>query len=227
MILNILKNNNFLIYTLALLPLLSLGMVGVAIILFALGAILNFSNRENEEQNYFKLSKVILIYSMPFALYLIALLWTDDHRIGLRMVEKTLSFIIIPVIVFVFKPFKTSLQLKRFSQIFVVSCVILVVVTMVYLLFNLDYITTAQNSYFLNIRLRQSIEQVPLIGEHPIYFSLLIALGLLLLFYNRFKNRIVNITLYSVLILGLIIASSRGVILALLVVIIFIAFPVY
>lgn len=224
MIINKLKKNNLLIYTLALLPLLSLGMVSIAIVLFVLGAILGFSKNENKGYSYSYTLKLIVIYAAPFFLYVISLLWTEDTGTGLRIVEKTLSFIIIPIFSFVFIPLKTSKHYKNFNQIFIVSCIVMIVLTLVYLLINIEYITDAQNSYFLNIKLRQSIEKTPLIGEHPIYFSLLIAVALILLFYNKFRNKILNLVFGFILISGLVIGSSKGVIIAFLLVVIMIAF---
>ena len=222
--LEFIKKNNFLIYSLALLPLLSLAMVSIAIVLFALGAFITFKYVKNNEQRTKSLLIVILTYGIFFLLYVISLLWTDDLDNGLKIVGKIAAFAIIPVIVFVLKPFKKSIQLKSFYRIFIFSSVLSVIITIFFILFNIDDIMGEQNKYFANIKLRQIIEQVPLIGEHPIYFSLLNAVALLLLFYNRFNNNLVNITFYLILTSGILIASTRGVMVASFFVIILIAF---
>ncbi len=211
---------NVSIYLIALLPLLSLFMVSIAIIAFSIGALLNSFYYQKIKQIKIESLKVVLLCVLPFLMYLISLLWTEDFNSGLKIIEKNLAFLILPSVVFVLKPFKTCAQLKIFKKIFVCSAAFSVIITSCYLLFNLRGILTAQNAYSINIKLRESIELVPIIGEHSIYFSLILALAIVLLFFNSFNYRWLNIALYVLFILGISIASSKGVILAVLLVVV-------
>lgn len=88
-----------------------------------------------------------------------------------------------------------------------------VLITGVYILLNINHILNSRSSYFANIKLRNYIKDTPIIGEHPIYFSLILVVAMILLYYNKFKNKWINLILFLLLFSGIIIASSRGVIL--------------
>jgi O-antigen ligase len=212
------------ICVLALLPLLSLFMVSLVIIVFLLGAFLSSIYYKETINNKIKHTGVVLLIALPFLLYLLSLIWTDNLQVGLKYVEKTLSFCVLPIAFFMLKPFKTTLQIKNFKKVFVIASAFSVVITMIYLLVNAGNIFNQKNTYFTNIKLREAIELTPIIGEHAIYFSLIMAVALLLLFYNRFQNRWLNIFLCLLFIIGVTIASSKGVILSILAVGILLAF---
>ena len=92
------------INSLALLPILSLKMVSVSILFFVVGSILGVDKTRMEKIK--KNIKLAVLFSIPFFMYIISLLWTDNFYLGLKSVEKTLSFFIIPACVFILRPFK-------------------------------------------------------------------------------------------------------------------------
>lgn len=209
----------FCVFLLAWFPLFNIKMVSVAIILFVVGALLNFDYQSYKKQKILKKeSYMFFMYSALFFIYLISLLWTNDLRNGLKQLEKMLPFLFIPLSVFLLKPFKTKAQINLFYKYFIISNVVAVIVTISYLLYNIDVILNQKNSYVKNLKLREYIEDVPVIGKHTIYFSLLIAVALLLLYYNKFKLKTINVLFAITLLMGLFLASSRGVIIALFVV---------
>lgn len=217
LILNFLNKYTPHIYLLALLPLLSLGMMSGAIIVFVFFSFFFFFLNKNYEVK--KLDwKLFFIFTIPFLFYLIALLWTDNFLTGIKFIEKTLSFLVIPLSFFIFKPFTAFIQFKRFTHIYILSCVFLTLFTGVYIMFNISGICSQNNEYQITVSLRSAIELVPIIGEHAIYFSLILAVGLLVLFYNRFESKILNVLFCFLLISGLILASSKGVIIAIIIV---------
>ena len=218
------QNNNFLIYTLSLLPLLSLGMVSISIALFIIGSIINFTTNRTKQNNYYSTLGILIIFSAPFILNIIAILWTDHFSTGIGIIRKTLPFFLIPATILFLKPFQNFYEVNQAKKFYIISTIILVIITLVFISFNLIDILDARNNYFINIKLRKTIENVPVVGEHPIYFSLLIAIALLLLFYNRFKNKYVNVISYFILLVGLFIASSRGVLIASSITVILIGF---
>lgn len=221
---NFLQKNNIHIYLLALLPLLSLFMVSMAILIFVLVSTLNFLHSRHKAGDRKRTLKIILLYSTPFFLYIISLIWSDNLGEGLGYIAKITSFLILPITIFVLRPFKTFLQIKIFNKVFIIASALFVFITIIFILINIQDIVSQQSDYLMNMRLRQKIDLVPIIGEHPIYFSLLLAVALLLLFYNRFKSWVLNIIVLLFLVLGLLIASSRGVILAISIVSILIIF---
>ncbi len=204
------------IFGMALFPLFSLGMVSISIILLAVVSITNFKGRDKLFDR--EIWKRILLFSTPFGLYIISLLWTDNLTSGITSVEKTASFLIIPMIFFLLQPLRTLKQIEIFYKLFITSTFLSVLITLTFIFFKLDAILKGKNSYQININLRNAIDEVPLIGEHPIYFSLIIAVSVLLLIYHPFKRLSLNIVIFFIFSVGLVIASSRGILIAILVV---------
>ncbi|WP_179344642.1 O-antigen ligase family protein [Winogradskyella ursingii] len=215
-ILKFIKSKDFYIYLLALLPVLSLFMVSMAILIFIAGALCSFILNNKYKVISLKPIGFLIVFILPFLLYVVSLLWAEDFHRGINFMSKTLAFFVIPVTIFILRPFTNTAQIKRFIQIFICSSVTSVLITAIFLLINIENILNQHDSYWINIRLRESIELVPIIGEHVIYFSLLMATALILIFYNRFKKAWVNFTFILILIAGIALASSKGVILSLL-----------
>lgn len=221
----VLARKNLHLYALALLPILSLAMVSIAIAVFAGFSLYWFFINDKKESKIRKRDWFLFfLFSTPFFFYVIALIWTDDLSIGLKLIEQSLSFLILPFSIFILKPFKTTSQLIFFNKIYIIACVALVALIMLYLIFNISEILTGNSDYSLVINLRNSIDLVPLIGEHPIYFSLLIAMGLLLLFHNPFKSNVLNVVFVVLMVFGLLTASSKGVIIAISIIFVLIIF---
>lgn len=219
-------NKKIFLYALALLPVLSIKMVSVSIILFVIGSFFGVESGSFEKKQIKTAIKLVALLSIPFFMYLIALIWTEDLFLGLKSVEKTLPFFIIPICVFIFKPFETKESIISFFKVYIKASFILATLTIFFLILNFgEKIEIGQkNNYLLSIKIRQLINEVPLIGEHPIYFSLILATAILLLYYNRFKSNVINTVFYITFILGLLIASSRGVLLGTAIVIFLIIF---
>lgn len=224
MIKKVLVKSKLHLYILALLPILSLAMVSIAIALFAGFSLYFFFTDDIRSKISKKDWLKFILFSTPFSFYVIALIWTDDLSTGLKFIEQSLSFLILPFSIFILKPFKTSLQLVLFNKIYIIACVAMVVLVTLYLIFNSSEILSIHSDYSSVINLRNNIEQVPLIGEHAIYFSLLVAMGLLLLFHNPLKNNVLNVIFISVFICGLVLASSKGVIISIITVSVLIIF---
>lgn len=212
------KNNNFLIYAVALLPIYSIQMVSVSIFVLLLGSLIGFRPQVLKRSSIYNNLKIIVVFSLPFILHLISLLWTQNVGDGLKALEKNLAFLIFPIVIFALKPFKNKIQFEILKRVYVIATFALTLLTLIYISFQTTEILNQKSAYYSNIFLRQCIDSVPIIGEHPIYFSLIIAVALLFLFYNRFSSNLINISFYLVFSLGIILASSRGVILALIVV---------
>lgn len=211
-------NRNY-IFVLALLPLLSLAMVSIAIGIFAFGSLFFYFRNDrlklvNNKRHFFK---SLFWYSLPFPLFIICLLWTNDLNNGVSTLEEGLSFIIIPIILFLFKPIKTKFQVGIFIRVYIISSGIFSVIMITYVLYNFigSKFANEYSSYMGTVQLRSQFDKIPLLNEHPIYFTLLTGTALLLLFYNKFKKKWLNVFLAFILLSGVLLASSRGPILAL------------
>ena len=223
-VVNMVKRNEIHLYLLALLPILSLAMVSIAIIIFSTISLLLYivnknTNYKTNKKNWIQ----FFLFSLLFFFYVVSLLWSDNLLIGLQIIEKSLSFLIIPLVIFILKPFKNRNQLVLFNRVFILSSVFLVILTTIYILNTVSNIFNG-NNYSKITNLRDAIELTPLIGEHPIYFAFITAVGILLLYYNKFKTKILNHLCAVILIFGLMLASSKGVIIAVVIVTIIIIF---
>lgn len=211
------------LYVLAFLPLFSLAMTSMAIGLLLLYAIWDFIKTDAAKPNIIRF-RTSLIYALPFFLYIIALLWTQDMKKGLEIVGRMASILIIPISIIGLKPFKNIESIYLFFKLYILSSFVYVVVTMLFLFLNIDHILNQPNSYFSVLTLRNSFDNIPIIGEHAIYFSLFVGVALLILYYHRFKNKYVNALFLITFLTGIAIASSRGVIAGLVIVMVIMAF---
>ncbi|MBU2904898.1 O-antigen ligase family protein [Arenibacter algicola] len=211
------------LYVLAFLPLFSLAMTSMAIGLLLLYAIWDFIKTDAAKPNLIRF-RTSLIYALPFFLYIIALLWTQDMKKGLEIVGRMASILIIPISIIGLKPFKNVESIYLFFKLYIISSFVYVVITMLFILLNIDHILNQPNSYFSVLTLRNSIDNIPLIGEHAIYFSLFVGVALLILYYHRFKSKYVNVLFGLTFLSAIAIASSRGVIAGLVIVSIIIVF---
>ncbi|MFD2563575.1 O-antigen ligase family protein [Aquimarina rubra] len=64
---------------------------------------------------------------------------------------------------------------------------------------------------------RDRIEKTFLIGEHPIYFSLLQAIGIVLLLFYPFKKRVISFLFAFIFVCGIIVGATRGVFVVLII----------
>ncbi|MEG3656116.1 O-antigen ligase family protein [Arenibacter palladensis] len=211
------------LYVLAFLPLFSLAMTSMAIGLLLIYAIWHFIKTDARKLNLIRF-RTSLVYALPFFLYIIALLWTQDMKKGLEIVGRMASILIIPISIIGLKPFKKVESIYLFFKLYIISSFVYVLVTMLFLFLNMDLILNQPNSYFSVLTLRNSIDNIPLIGEHAIYFSLFVGVALLILYYHRFKNKYLNVLFGLTFLSAIAIASSRGVIAGLVIVSIIIVF---
>ena len=81
------------VFLLALLPLFNIKMVSIAIILFVIGAFINYIYGDNKNKLIEKKQwYVFFLFAALFFFYLIALAWTSNTRIGFKQLEKVLPY---------------------------------------------------------------------------------------------------------------------------------------
>ncbi|WP_086476181.1 O-antigen ligase family protein [Arenibacter amylolyticus] len=219
------KRYNFLV--LALLPMLSLAMVSIATALFVIGSIILY--KKNDNQNFFgdnkKYFRILFWYSLPFPLLILSLIWTEDLKNGISILEKGLSFVIIPGTIFFLRPINSKNQIRIFIQTYIISSTVYGIIMLAYIFCqSIPSDLLLISNYQSTIKLRSLFDKIPLLNEHPIYFTLLTGTALLLLYYNKFKQEWINIIITIILLAGILLASSRGPILALFLVFIVILY---
>ncbi|MCF7559606.1 O-antigen ligase family protein [Sabulilitoribacter multivorans] len=200
----------------ALFPIIPNTIKGFPIIL--LFVVTLFSNIK-KEINW----KWLLINSSLFFAYLISLIYTENIKVALVKLETGLSILIIPIIFNGFLSqysFDKKLKIK-FFKIFIISSFCFSVLS---LLFIVSDSTTSYHLNWYTDKFRSQIEDVPLIGQHPIYASIFLSLSVI--FFLDLVNKksilgkhnylFVLFTLTNVFLL--IILVSKGVIISLLLV---------
>jgi len=120
----------------------------------------------------------------------------------------------------VFRPFESVQQIKIFQKVYIVSAFLLALITLLYLFFSLylgklNYDISDYQSILL---LRSEIGKIPFIKEHPIYLTLILGVGMILLVYNDFKIKWLRPLIFSVMFIMVLLASSRGPIISLVLV---------
>ncbi|SNR24574.1 O-Antigen ligase [Maribacter sedimenticola] len=218
------------IYILAILPILNLATTSIAIFVFFTLTFVYYDREESKKNiKYFSEWTIIFWMSLPLFLCLLSLIFKNNFISNLSFVERNLSFLIIPLAVFGGKPFKKIINVERFVKIYIFSSAILSLSVLVFIIItflNTDIIFDLSNYHFV-LKVREHIDKIPFVNEHPIYLSILLGTAIIFLFFYKFCNGYINLLIGIVLILGLLLASSRGPILALILVIVGIIFYKY
>lgn len=211
----------------AFFPLFDFKLINIGIVAFALGSALKFYENDTFSRRPWK--KVVLetlILSAPFLLSLIALLWTQNINVGITFVERSLPFILFPVVFLLWKPLNSSTQVKTFFQIYIVSNLVLALAFILISIISLLHLSkdVSLPTTLLIKKFRGGFESVLVIGEHPIYLALMLGTALLFLFFFKFKKLWKNLISAFLLFIALLMSGSIGPMIALLAVVILIIF---
>ncbi len=194
----------------AFFPIIPNSIKGLPVILLLLAALPFF---DKKKINF----KLFIIYSFLYFLYLMSLCYTSNIPFALKKLETGLSILVLPLIFFILAPdyqIKNKLKLL-FIRLFVFSTTIFSMLSMLAIV--LDHKTAYYKNFYSN-KYRIVVEKLPLIGQHPIYASLFLAIAILftLYLYNKEKKT------YQLILLGinsifLLMLSSKGVIISLMI----------
>lgn len=171
----------------------------VMILLAPLSLYLRFKHK----LNYFK-NKDSWFYVLIFLLYVLGLLWCDQTKEGLKIIEKNLSFIVMPLVIIPqLLPHK-----KKILSAFIISFIIIALYTLVATLINI---------LFFESELRWYFQEIDKFGFHPTYMGLYCLLAIVMITREKLfeNNKKLNWILLSFLILFLFFLASRIAILAL------------
>ncbi|MCF6296513.1 MAG: O-antigen ligase family protein [Flavobacteriaceae bacterium] len=198
-------------------PLIPSRLEPIIVILFSGIALLfffkNYKTRQKFKVNFFITTSIFLVL-------LLSAILSEDVKSAFKKVESMVSLLVMPLIFYIFLANKTidftrnkNLFLKVFFTANVVYCLVLIGYFSVYT--NPTYPNKDVNFF------RNALEDIPLIGEHPIYGSIFLSIAILIGFtqYKSGKNNRKNNSLIAlghlILLAILFILMSKGVIIAL------------
>lgn len=152
------------------------------------------------------------LLSAPFLFYVVSLAYSSDWTTGYKYVERTMLLMILPWILYLNRATISELSLRKTLVYFSFIATGLTL----YSLFSLvvhDTFRKAFEAVDAYYWIRTDLEEIS--GLHPTYFSLILALALFSVFYEikkktlRGKWLVLALLAAVVLVLGLLVASSK------------------
>jgi O-antigen ligase len=207
-------------------PLFNIKTVSISLIIFTLFSVIflfsNFKNNWNPD------IKSFIITSIPFGLYIIGLIYTNDINYALKVLETGLPLVVFPFAYFIILgeryKFKNS-EINKLLNLFVFSSSLLILLTISYLIITGTWKDFFNNEIFLKAiqnqginKIRIAIEKAPFFGEHPTYFALFCSSSFLISLFRILndKKRIFIISLLIGLI-GIIVSGAKIAIISVLI----------
>jgi len=208
-------------------PLFNIKVVSISLIIFAFLSIIylfaNFKNNWNPDIKNF------IITSIPFGLYIIGLIYTNDIHYAFKVLETGLPLIIFPFIYFIilgrhyrFKSFEIDKLLNFLvfsSSLLILIVVSSLIITGVWKDFfdNEIFIRSVQNKGVNTIRI--AIEKVPFFGEHPTYFGLLSTITVIISFFRILENKKLKFSFPLIIgLIGILISGAKIAIISFLII---------
>jgi O-antigen ligase len=200
--------------SLALFPLIPNRIKGLPVILLLLFVIIFFFKEKKKKFNW----KLLFINSSVFLIYLVSLLYTSNITYALKKIEISLSLLVFPLIFALIWGFRDTLDfkilLKTITSVFFHSVFVFSIIVFSYLIY-VGILSDLSDPGFI----RHFTEYLPFIGQHSIYASIYLGLGLLCFIYLlKFKisikyQSVLVLEVFSIILL-LISLASKGVLLA-------------
>ncbi|MCB4807311.1 O-antigen ligase family protein [Tamlana sp. 62-3] len=210
----------FAFFVFGLYPLIPESFESFTVIILALSSLLMFVVFYKDNQMYLKRS--FIISSAIFILFFLSAIYSSDTARAFKKLETMSSLIILPLIFYVFLS-RVNLNKQKLKAIFLK---IYFLSNFIYSLLSILVFYNYENKKYLNKDsnfFRNALIDVPLIGEHPIYVSIFLALAFLIgfTFYSRCNNKWYNYAFLAVgqisMFILIILLMSKSVICALFV----------
>lgn len=213
---NFISLENLILILFGLFPILPNKIKGLPVVVLIL---YNFLQFLKNKEGYKERIKHFFIMSSLFIFYLLSFIYSDNASYFGRKLEIGLSLLIIPLS-FLFNDNlanKKSIDFFKKAYLFGVSIFTVLFILFLFIYKNDRYPKGIKDVNFI----RSAIENMPLIDTHPIYSSIFLAIGILIL-VSLFKKikLIVFIPLFTLLTIGIILLSSKMVIISLFVILI-------
>ena len=158
--------------------------------------------------------KFILNKGLPlfvlFSTYLFSLLYSSEMATGINLILRITPLVILPFAFSVIGISNTQMFFSNFKKSFIISLVIYTFFIFLYL-YKLNCIFGINN---LNYGYSYITNEFYGINDHPIYISSYFCIGLLTIIYDKKSNKYFSFFAFFIILLGLIILSRKGSIIA-------------
>ncbi len=178
---------SFSISFLCFLPIIPNRIKGLPVILFAISSLLLFVKTKEKKSNL----KVILINSGILLFYVISLFYSENMTHAFNLLERSVSFLLLPILFFWFLwgiPFQKQDIVKIKNKV-LHSYLIGVLLFSVLMILNFFLFKDPYTTFPTNIYVRASVLHIPLIGQHSIYSSIYLAIGVIFSYYLFYISR--------------------------------------
>ena len=161
----------------------------------------------NEDQMKFKWAYII--FALTWVIYLVGMLYTDNQSVGWAQVSKKLGFLIFPVIFIISDmSYLDKTRLKAIGNALVLGCLLYFVINFVYAGYDVFFNGYTKQRFFDEYLMK-------LWPVHHSYNSMYFALGMVFCFNEIFgdgnrKTKIINGIAYILLVIFIVLASSRA-----------------
>jgi O-antigen ligase len=212
---------SFSISFLCLLPIIPNKIKGLPVIVFAISSLLVFINTKEKKINF----KLILINSGILFFYVISLFYTENMTRAFHLLERSVSFFLFPILFFWFlwgQSFQNN-HIQKLKRNVLNSYLIGALLFSLIMILNFFLFKDPYTTFPTNIYVRASVLHIPLIGQHAIYSSIYLAIGVIFGFYlfyvSRKKMYLFPVIIFSTLLFMLV---GKATLLALLIISIFV-----
>lgn len=214
---NFYKELDFRVISLAVVccfPILKFNIASITIILFSLISIGLFLRKKEKLKYYY--TKHLLLNSLFFFLLAISLVYTSNIISGIGTVQRTLSILIFPLIIFFFNQKITLKELNILLWVFAITCLVLTIYIYGNLIVDGVFNSLLENDIkFWDNPFRDTLFGLKYVVLHPTYYSLWILFTALFLINKTFgqKNhfKIISLIFLSIfLIVTAVLFSARG-----------------
>ncbi|WP_165731738.1 O-antigen ligase [Polaribacter sp. 20A6] len=224
-------------FLLATFPLLPFVLRSVVTIIWCLLGIL-FYFKENKI--HVKLNKEIWVFLIPYLILILSLIYSKNTNVGVNLLTKMLSFVIIPIPFYLNRNIFNTKNLYRIIAVFSITVVLFVLYQLSVVFFNKDFLLEGLSATEIKINGYTSIRQISeeavsriklrrfrgfittISNTHTTYQGLWISFTIFMFcvaIYKRKKwvEKLVLLVLVAVLLIWLYLISTRMPLLALLV----------
>ena len=214
---------SFSISFLCFLPIIPNRIKGLPVILLAISSLLLFIKTKEKKTNF----KLIMINSGILFFYLISLFYTENLTQAFKILERSVSFLLYPMLFFWFlwgQTFQKN-DIQKLKQNVLNSYLFGALLFSLIMILNFFLFKDPYTTFPTNIYVRASVLHIPLIGQHAIYSSIYLAIGVIFSFYlfhfSRKKIYLLPIIVFLTLLFMLV---GKATLLALLIISIIVLF---
>ncbi len=207
---------NLILILFGLFPILPNKFKGLPVILLILYSFIQFLKNK---EGYVKRIKPFLIMSSLYLFYILTFIYSNNTIYFGKKLETGLSLLIIPLSFLFHNEFINKKSADFFKKIYLFGVTVFTVILYLFLFIyqNDRYPNGIKDVNFI----RSASENLPLIETHPIYSSIFLAIGILILISSFKQIRLfVFVPLLILLTTGVILLSSKMVIISLFVILV-------